>query len=200
MLSGEKTSFSTTLAIRISRHATPSSEHRNSSGRKKPTSGSFMILTRTKNKSAFHGSSCSFLAFSFEKPFEFIREAAGHSFPFAVSAYSLAKNLAHPCPLGESAGTPRPTYLTSVERSDVSCECRWLLLNSAMEILVRTMKWHLLLLVYLFFFPPLTPAQESDFARKMEKAKLHRHDGKRFRKARLEKNPQYFLLYYSASW
>jgi hypothetical protein len=69
-----------------------------------------------------------------------------------------------------------------------------------MEVLVRTREWHSLLLVSLFFFLPLTQAKESDFTRKMAKAKLHRHDGKRYRKAELEKAPKYFLLYYSASW
>jgi len=132
--------------------------------------------------------------------FEFIRETAGHYFPFVFSAYSFVKNSEHPCPIDGSAGTPRPTCLLSIECSDVSCECSWLLLSLAMEVLVRTREWHSLLLVSLFFFLPLTQAKESDFTRKMAKAKLHRHDGKRYRKADLEKTPKYFLLYYSASW
>lgn len=32
------------------------------------------------------------------------------------------------------------------------------------------------------------------------KAKLHRLEGKRFKKAELDKAPEYYILYYSASW
>ena len=32
------------------------------------------------------------------------------------------------------------------------------------------------------------------------KAKLHRLDGKRFKNAEMEKAPEYYILYYSASW
>ena len=32
------------------------------------------------------------------------------------------------------------------------------------------------------------------------KAKLHRLDGKRFKSAEMEKAPEYYILYYSASW
>ena len=34
----------------------------------------------------------------------------------------------------------------------------------------------------------------------MAKAKLHKLDGKRFKSAELTKSPEYFILYYSASW
>tara|TARA_R110002096_G_scaffold173997_13_gene349654 strand:+ start:493 stop:888 length:396 start_codon:yes stop_codon:yes gene_type:complete len=32
------------------------------------------------------------------------------------------------------------------------------------------------------------------------KAKLHRLEGKRFRRAEIDKAPEYYILYYSASW
>ncbi|MGB0154818.1 MAG: hypothetical protein ACPGFB_12370 [Verrucomicrobiales bacterium] len=32
------------------------------------------------------------------------------------------------------------------------------------------------------------------------KAKLHRLDGKRFKSAEMEKAPEYYIMYYSASW
>lgn len=32
------------------------------------------------------------------------------------------------------------------------------------------------------------------------KARLHKLDGRRFRRAELEKAPEYYILYYSASW
>ena len=32
------------------------------------------------------------------------------------------------------------------------------------------------------------------------KAKLHRLDGKRFKSSEMEKAPEYYILYYSASW
>jgi len=40
----------------------------------------------------------------------------------------------------------------------------------------------------------------SKLGKLMTKAKLHKLDGKRFKSAELTKSPEYFILYYSASW
>lgn len=40
----------------------------------------------------------------------------------------------------------------------------------------------------------------SVVGRAVLKAKLHRLDGKRFKSAEMEKAPEYYILYYSASW
>ena len=40
----------------------------------------------------------------------------------------------------------------------------------------------------------------SKVGAKVAKAKLERLDGKRFKKAEMEKAPEYYILYYSASW
>ena len=50
----------------------------------------------------------------------------------------------------------------------------------------------LLSLVLFFFCPLLTNAQDGKFEKQIEKTKFHRHDGKRFRKAKLEKAPNTF--------
>lgn len=44
------------------------------------------------------------------------------------------------------------------------------------------------------------PDTETEVGAKIAKAKLQRLDGKRYKKAELEKNPKYYLLYFSASW
>ncbi len=41
---------------------------------------------------------------------------------------------------------------------------------------------------------------ESSIGAAVLKAKLHRLDGKRFRRAELEKAPEYYIFYFSASW
>lgn len=41
---------------------------------------------------------------------------------------------------------------------------------------------------------------ESEIGSKVSKAKLHRLDGERFRRADWEESPKYYILYYSASW
>ena len=43
-------------------------------------------------------------------------------------------------------------------------------------------------------------AASSVMSEKMSKVKLHRLDGKRFKKAELTKSPEFYILYYSASW
>lgn len=40
----------------------------------------------------------------------------------------------------------------------------------------------------------------SKVGAQVAKAKLERLDGKRFKKAEMEKAPEYYILYYSASW
>ena len=47
---------------------------------------------------------------------------------------------------------------------------------------------------------PASPDTETEVGALVAKAKLQRLDGKRYRKAELEKNPEYYLIYYSASW
>lgn len=47
---------------------------------------------------------------------------------------------------------------------------------------------------------PAEKASESVIGAKVAGAKLHRLNGKRFKKAELEKAPEFYLLYYSASW
>lgn len=44
------------------------------------------------------------------------------------------------------------------------------------------------------------PDTGSEVGRKVAKAKLQRLDGERYRKAELEKTPEFYLFYYSASW
>ena len=44
------------------------------------------------------------------------------------------------------------------------------------------------------------PDTESEVGKKVAKAKLQRLDGKRYRRAELEKTPEFYLFYYSASW
>ncbi|MDF1741077.1 MAG: hypothetical protein P1U86_18080 [Verrucomicrobiales bacterium] len=44
------------------------------------------------------------------------------------------------------------------------------------------------------------PDTETEIGAKVAKAKLQRLEGKRYKKAELEKNPKYYILYYSASW
>jgi thiol-disulfide isomerase/thioredoxin len=43
-------------------------------------------------------------------------------------------------------------------------------------------------------------AASSVMSEKMSKVKLHLLDGKRFKKAELTKSPEFYVLYYSASW
>ena len=45
-----------------------------------------------------------------------------------------------------------------------------------------------------------TPGTETEVGAKVTKAKLQRLDGKRYKRAEVEKNPKYYILYYSASW
>lgn len=45
-----------------------------------------------------------------------------------------------------------------------------------------------------------TAPASSVMSEKMAKVKLSRLDGKRYRRAELEKAPEYYVLYYSASW
>jgi hypothetical protein len=47
---------------------------------------------------------------------------------------------------------------------------------------------------------PATPDTETEIGAKVAKAKLQRLDGERYKRAELEKNPKYYILYYSASW
>ena len=47
---------------------------------------------------------------------------------------------------------------------------------------------------------PAEEAAKTVVGAKVTKAKLNRLDGKRFRKAELDKAPEYYILYYSASW
>lgn len=47
---------------------------------------------------------------------------------------------------------------------------------------------------------PAEAAAESKVGKKVTKAKLQRLDGERFKRAELEKAPEYYILYYSASW
>ncbi len=44
------------------------------------------------------------------------------------------------------------------------------------------------------------PDTESEVGKKVAKAKLQVLDGKRYKRAELEKTPEYYLFYYSASW
>ena len=44
------------------------------------------------------------------------------------------------------------------------------------------------------------PDTDSVIGGKVAKAKLYRLDGKRMKKAELTKSPEYYVLYYSASW
>ncbi len=47
------------------------------------------------------------------------------------------------------------------------------------------------------------PAEElaaTEVGKKVTKAKLHRLDGDRYKSAELDKAPEYYILYYSASW
>ena len=47
---------------------------------------------------------------------------------------------------------------------------------------------------------PAEVAASSEVGSKVAKAKLNRLEGKRFKKAELTKAPEYYILYYSASW
>lgn len=47
---------------------------------------------------------------------------------------------------------------------------------------------------------PGTAPASTAMAEKMAKVKLSRLDGKRYKRAELEKTPEYYILYYSASW
>jgi hypothetical protein len=47
---------------------------------------------------------------------------------------------------------------------------------------------------------PAEVAASSEVGSKVVKAKLNRLEGKRFKKAELTKAPEYYILYYSASW
>jgi hypothetical protein len=47
---------------------------------------------------------------------------------------------------------------------------------------------------------PAEAAASSVVGKKVTKAKLHRLEGKRYEKAELTKAPEYYILYYSASW
>lgn len=58
----------------------------------------------------------------------------------------------------------------------------------------------LILLVVQLSQGPASLAQDSEFQSRINKTKFHRHDGKKYRRAKIEKSPQYYLLYYSASW
>ena len=44
------------------------------------------------------------------------------------------------------------------------------------------------------------PDTESEVGMRVAKAKLQRLDGERYRRAELEKTPEFYLFYYSASW
>lgn len=44
------------------------------------------------------------------------------------------------------------------------------------------------------------PDTESEVGSKVAKAKLQKLDGKRYKRAELDKTPEYYLFYYSASW
>ncbi len=44
------------------------------------------------------------------------------------------------------------------------------------------------------------PDTGTEIGAKVAKAKLQRLEGKRFKKAEVEKSPKYYILYYSASW
>ena len=47
---------------------------------------------------------------------------------------------------------------------------------------------------------PLETVAASVVGKEVLKTKLHRLDGKRFRSAEMEKAPEFYILYYSASW
>lgn len=47
---------------------------------------------------------------------------------------------------------------------------------------------------------PGTAPASTAMAERMAKVKLSRLDGKRYKRAELEKTPDYYILYYSASW
>ena len=47
---------------------------------------------------------------------------------------------------------------------------------------------------------PKGPDTETKIGKLVAKAKLHRIEGDRYKRADLEKSPEYYLLYYSASW
>lgn len=48
--------------------------------------------------------------------------------------------------------------------------------------------------------PAAGPDTESEVGGKVAKARLHRIDGERYRRAELEKTPEFYLFYFSASW
>ena len=49
--------------------------------------------------------------------------------------------------------------------------------------------------------PAASKADDSSvIGTKLSKTKLHRVDGKKFKKAELKKDPEFYILYYSASW
>lgn len=56
--------------------------------------------------------------------------------------------------------------------------------------------------------PPVAPAETASSlqpvagqpANTVKVGTVHRHDGSRFQPASLTKNPEYYLLYFSASW
>ncbi|NRB76559.1 MAG: hypothetical protein HRU46_19530 [Verrucomicrobiales bacterium] len=47
---------------------------------------------------------------------------------------------------------------------------------------------------------PSEMVASSVVGKAVQKAKLHRLDGKRFKSAEMEKAPEYYIMYYSASW
>ncbi|MBP82692.1 MAG: hypothetical protein CMO61_02465 [Verrucomicrobiales bacterium] len=47
---------------------------------------------------------------------------------------------------------------------------------------------------------PLETVSASVVGKEVLKTKLHRLDGKRYRSAEMEKAPEFYILYYSASW
>lgn len=49
--------------------------------------------------------------------------------------------------------------------------------------------------------PAVSKADDSSvIGAKLAGTTLHRVDGKKFKKAELKKDPEYYILYYSASW
>lgn len=47
---------------------------------------------------------------------------------------------------------------------------------------------------------PAEPNTSSVIGAKVAKAKLHQLDGKRMKRAEMTKSPEFYILYYSASW
>jgi len=63
----------------------------------------------------------------------------------------------------------------------------------------------LVVLALLAFGPGLTSGENRSWTssvvgEQLEKTRLHRLDGRRYRRVEMEKEPDFFLFYYSASW